>query len=194
MSKILVTDYISGLVQLVNSDELERIVAVPGGSELYFKTPYRGRMKVTETLAVLFAQQNTTLFDLGMILVTDSTKNLPMILFVHNFDNVGVVQEKNQAATVIGSRIVQKGGMNNYVVSELIAAIYAQQKAGVNLGMNLLTRSSDGAPIVVMDQHINYIIDEVVSAVTTTYVVFKDTQGKIAVDEACAAIYGAQSA
>ena len=199
MGKVLVTVTASGLTEAIATEELKEIVALTGGgSELYFKTTNRGRLQVDESLAVLFAQQNTALFDLGMVLVTDSALARQVILFAHNFESVGIVQEKDNAGVVIGSRIIQKDAMPDYLVDELVAAIYAQQKASVNLGMNLVNRiqsAQSNEPLVIMDQGINYIIDEVENAVTTTYVVFKASNlGKMKVVETATAIHGAQSA
>lgn len=191
MGKILVVAAGSGLTECIATSQIKEIVAVTGGSEIYFKTTDRGRLKVNDTLANIYAQQNTSLYDLGMVLVTDSNKSRQVILFTHNFEAVGIVQERNSAGAVVGSKIIQENALPDYVVDELIAAIYAQQKAGVNLGMNLVTRTDDNEPIVVMDQHINYITDEPGG----TYIILKATNvGRILVDEACAAIHGAQSA
>ena len=194
MAKLLVVGLISGLTELIETSGLKEIVDTPSGAELIFKDPYRGRLQVDDPIADLYDQQDGDLYDLGMVLVTESSTGREVILFTENFDAVGVVQEKDKTGVVIGSKIIQKDQMKNYVVDELIAAIYAQQKAGVNLGMNLVTRSSDSEPLIVMDKHINYITDEVVNAVTSTYVVLKTPNGKIQVDETCAAIQAAQSA
>lgn len=197
MALLSITNRETGLQELLETTKLRRIVTDRelGGSIVYYKSNYtnRGIVYVTEDLATIFAQQDTALFDLGMVLVTDIRPVTPeqIILFSHNFDDKGVVDRRDENGNVIGSRIIQMGAMPDFDVEEVISVVYGYQKAGVNLGFINVTRKSDNEGLLVMDHRIKYIKQDIVTGDAT---INFDNGTEVVVNESIVALQAAQSA
>ncbi len=194
MGLILATNKATGLEECFESSTIRRIVTdrESAGSIIYTHSylPNRGRIFVNEDLSNLFAQQDTALLDLGMVLVTLRSNSEQIILFSHNFDDKGVVDLKENGVSV-GSKVIQKDSLPDFEVEEPLSVIYGYQKAGVSLGFINITRKSDGEAMLLMDHRIKYIKEDQVTgdAVVNFY---NDTE--MVVNESLGAIYSSQSA
>lgn len=102
-------------------------------------------LAVQETLLEIWAQQNTDGNNLNMLLVTSTVGGRSTIEFTHRVKQI--------SPEGLGSKIAFNDG-TKLEVDEDLATIYAYQGAAINLGMVLVTRTSDGVQFIEMNDRI----------------------------------------
>ncbi len=187
----------NGAKRLINTANLRAIENDGNGGRLITthnakNLQYEG---VTETVAQIFAQQNTTNHHLGMILVTETETGKQIILFTHT------IQKIVDVASPLGSKIIFNGmgkRTKGYViVTESLAAIMAQQSTTKHLGLALVTKIDKQTrlqnEIIYNVAYIEYIIEDTTTVPgTNSRLVFDGSTADVYVVETEAAIYAAQ--
>ncbi len=176
---------------LIETRQITHIVEAVDGTVVVCLRNTKDKVEPTETLDQLWAQQNTTGYNLGMLLVTNQNaeqgKPRREIWFTHSL--LYITERNNNAA---GSKLVQRYRKDFLEVSERIATILAYQGTSRNLGLVSVV-STLGPPgstqqMLLIDEHIQEIYSSDPTDVNSTAIVHMTYTTVIPVSETVATL------
>ena len=150
---------------------------------------------VTETVAAIFAQQNTTNHHLGMLRVTETETGKVIIIFTHCIHKI--VPYSNGTKSKIIFNANGKRTKLFMIADETLAGIMAQQGATKHLGLALVTKidgqTRQQSQIIYNIAYWEYALADTTTVPgTNTRIVFDGVEKDIYVIETEAAIFAAQ--